>query len=149
MAAHHRFTLSVVSTPASACEARHRLLAQVRSWALPLEEETLSGIELVVGELLANAVRHGGPGPAEAVATWTARDLVVEVHDRAAALRLSPYRRTTPSAGAGCCWSTPCPSGTVPSPRRPANAAGPPSTCWTASATAPRTSRSLTTRRSP
>ncbi|MFH8589304.1 GTP cyclohydrolase II [Streptomyces celluloflavus] len=86
MAAHHRFTLSVVSTPASACEARHRLLAQVRSWALPLEEETLSGIELVVGELLANAVRHGGPGPAEAVATWTARDLVVEVHDRAAAL---------------------------------------------------------------
>ncbi|MET9253440.1 ATP-binding protein [Streptomyces sp. NPDC003717] len=73
---HARF--AVEATPRAVRAARHRIAATVRAWGVPLDEDAL---HLVAGELLSNALRHGG-GPLAAGVATTADDLlVVEVWD--------------------------------------------------------------------
>lgn len=86
MAAHHQLAFPVARTAAAARQARHRVVAAVRSWDIRLGEEELDGIELVAGELVANAVLHATSGPVTVGVHRKGAALVVEVHDIAEAL---------------------------------------------------------------
>ncbi len=56
-AARTRWCLPAVA--ASAAKARHLALDQARAWDLRLEEETADTLQLIISELVGNAVRHG------------------------------------------------------------------------------------------
>ncbi|MFG3100390.1 ATP-binding protein [Streptomyces sp. NPDC048182] len=73
---HARFP--VEATPRAVRAARHRIAATARAWGVPLDEDAL---HLVAGELLSNALRHGGGPLAAGVATTSDDLLVVEVWD--------------------------------------------------------------------
>jgi anti-sigma regulatory factor (Ser/Thr protein kinase) len=86
MAAHYQLAFPVAHTAAAAQQARHRVVAAVRSWDIRLGEDELDGIELVAGELVANAVLHATSGPVTVEVHRKGAALVVEVHDTAKAL---------------------------------------------------------------
>ncbi|MDJ0462342.1 ATP-binding protein [Streptomyces sp. H27-C3] len=86
MAAHHQLAFTVTHSPAAAQEARHRVVAGIRSWGIRLDEEALDGIELAAGELITNAVRHTRSGPVTVSVYQEGPVLVVEVHDVAKVL---------------------------------------------------------------
>ncbi|MCY0933932.1 ATP-binding protein [Streptomyces sp. H34-S4] len=86
MAAHHQLAFTVAHTAAAAQQARHRVVAEIRSWGIQLDAEALAGIELAAGELITNAVRHTASGPVTVSACQEGPVLVVEVHDTAKVL---------------------------------------------------------------
>jgi anti-sigma regulatory factor (Ser/Thr protein kinase) len=86
MAAHHQLTFPVARTAAAVQQARHRVVAAVCSWDIRFGEEELDGIELVAGELVANAVLHATSGPVTVGVHRKDAALVVEVHDTAKTL---------------------------------------------------------------
>ncbi|MFD7629330.1 GTP cyclohydrolase II [Streptomyces sp. NPDC059851] len=86
MAAHHQLAFPVTGSPAAARQARHRVVSTVRGWDIQLGEAELDGIELVAGELIANAVQHGAPGPISVDVRQDGRALVVAVHDTSSTL---------------------------------------------------------------
>lgn len=90
MAVHHQLTFPVAQTAAAVQQARHRVVAAVRSWGIGFGEEELAGVELVAGELVANAVLHATSGPVTVGVHRKGAELVVEVHDTADTL---PKRR--------------------------------------------------------
>jgi hypothetical protein len=61
-------------------EARRRIVALVRSWDVPLPDDTFSDLELLSTELITNAVRHTRASCAVAV-RWTGVRVRVEVTD--------------------------------------------------------------------
>ncbi|KUL33846.1 hypothetical protein ADL22_32055 [Streptomyces sp. NRRL F-4489] len=77
----YRIRFPVVSTPVGASTARRRLMDGMRAWADVLDQEVLDTAELVVAELLANAVQHAGGGPIVAGACLSDDRLLVEVMD--------------------------------------------------------------------
>ncbi|MCM1972555.1 ATP-binding protein [Streptomyces sp. G1] len=81
MAAHHQLAFTVARTAAAAQQARHHVVAGIRSWGIRLDEEALDGIELAAGELITNAVRHTASGLVTVSVCWEGPVLVVEVHD--------------------------------------------------------------------
>ncbi|MFF4443528.1 ATP-binding protein [Streptomyces sp. NPDC001502] len=81
MAAHHQLAFTVARTAAAAQQARHHVVAGIRSWGIRLDEEALDGIELAAGELISNAVRHSASGLVTVSACQEGPVLVVEVHD--------------------------------------------------------------------
>ncbi|MEG3627589.1 ATP-binding protein [Streptomyces poriticola] len=86
----HFHTLSVpAEDPAAVPVARRLLLSAVRTWELPLADETLHDLELLAGEAIANAVLHT-TGPCSVTVRWTGARLRVEVTDTADRL---PTRR--------------------------------------------------------
>lgn len=86
MAAHQQLAFPVALTAAAAQQARHRVVAAVRAWHIRLGEDALSGVDLVAGELITNAVLHAAPGPVTVHVRREGPALVVEVHDTATAL---------------------------------------------------------------
>ncbi|MFG2974622.1 ATP-binding protein [Streptomyces sp. NPDC048331] len=86
MAAHHQLAFTVAHSAADAQQARHRVVTGIRCWGIRLDEETLDGIELAAGELIANAVRHTASGPVTVSVCQEGPVLVVEVHDAAKVL---------------------------------------------------------------
>ncbi|MFI5982001.1 ATP-binding protein [Streptomyces sp. NPDC051555] len=86
MAAHHQLAFPVAHTAAAARQARHRVVSAVRSWNIRLGEDELNGVELVVGELITNAVLHAAPGLVTVNLHREGPALVVEVHDTTKAL---------------------------------------------------------------
>ncbi len=86
MAAHHQLAFTVAHSAAGAQQARHRVVASIRSWGIRLDKEALNGIELAAGKLIANAVRHTGLGPVTVSVYREGPVLVVEVHDAAKVL---------------------------------------------------------------
>ncbi|MFD3718637.1 ATP-binding protein [Streptomyces sp. NPDC058674] len=86
MAAHHQLAFTVAHSAAAAQEARHRVVAGIRSWGIRLDEKALDGIELAAGELITNALRHTGSGPVTVSVYQEGPVLVVEVHDVAKVL---------------------------------------------------------------
>lgn len=71
----------VPATPAEVAESRRRVLTEVRSWDVHLDEDTTYTLELLVSELVSNAVIHAG-GVLITVGTYLQRNrLFVEVHD--------------------------------------------------------------------
>ncbi|MFB6822658.1 ATP-binding protein [Streptomyces virginiae] len=86
MAAHHQLAFTIDPTASAAHQARHRVVAGIRSWGIRLDEEALNGIELVASELITNAVLHAASGPVAVSVLREGAVLVVEVHDTAKAL---------------------------------------------------------------
>lgn len=80
----------LVSSEASAVsEARRRVVATVRRWATPIAPDVVETLELLAGEVIANAVVHSGSSCRVAV-SWTGDFLRVEVEDPGPALVLTP-----------------------------------------------------------
>ncbi|GAA2695161.1 ATP-binding protein [Streptomyces lunalinharesii] len=86
-----RFPLA--STPLGASTARRRLVDGMRAWAEVLDQEVLDAAEVVVAELLANAVQHAGGTVIVARARLDFDGLVVDVIDA------SPVSPTVDSPG--------------------------------------------------
>jgi anti-sigma regulatory factor (Ser/Thr protein kinase) len=79
-------------------EARRKIVALVRSWDVPLPDDTFSDLELLSTELITNAVRHTDSSCAVAV-RWTGARVRVEVTDVSQA---RPHRRhSSPEAEGG------------------------------------------------
>ncbi|MFF3689990.1 ATP-binding protein [Streptomyces sp. NPDC002187] len=69
--------------PASAeavSRARRRVVAIVRSWGAPLDEEALGNLALLASEVITNAIRHT-EAPCAVCVRWTGRRVRVEVTD--------------------------------------------------------------------
>lgn len=60
--------------------ARREVVRAVRQWRVPLSGELLDDLELLSGEVIANAVRHAG-ADCSVVARWTGERVRVEVAD--------------------------------------------------------------------
>ncbi|MFE4606421.1 ATP-binding protein, partial [Kitasatospora indigofera] len=88
-----RVTWAVPSAPREVAGVRTRAVAEVRALGVPIEDTT--DLELVVTELVTNAIRHGeGPEVHIHLRLHGPGVLAVEVHDR------SPrYPDTPPPAG--------------------------------------------------
>ncbi|MFF2727593.1 GTP cyclohydrolase II [Streptomyces sp. NPDC058008] len=65
----------------AAQQARHRIVAAIRAWDIRLGEARLGAVELVVGELIANAAQHAGAGPITVNVRQNGPELIVAVHD--------------------------------------------------------------------
>ncbi|MEV0963705.1 ATP-binding protein [Streptomyces sp. NPDC049910] len=83
MAVHHPLVFPVPCTESAVRPARHRVVATVRAWDIRLPEDVLDAIELVTGELIANAVQHAALGPISVGLRQDGDALVVEVEDAA------------------------------------------------------------------
>lgn len=71
----------VPSTSAEVAASRRRVLTEVRSWGVRLDDDTAHTLEVVVSELVSNAVVHAG-GILVTVGTYLQRNrLLIEVHD--------------------------------------------------------------------
>ncbi|MEU3073310.1 ATP-binding protein [Streptomyces laurentii] len=86
MPAHHQHSFPVTSTASAVREARHHVVATIGSWNIRRCEEWLDGIELVAGELIANAVLHAGAGPITVDIRQDEVQVFIAVHDPASAL---------------------------------------------------------------
>src|SRR5665647_1557789 len=71
-------TLRVPWAMSSAVQARRTLVSELR--ALEVDETVIDEAEIVISELVANAIRHAQPLPDGTIrVNWTVRDGVVEV----------------------------------------------------------------------
>ncbi|MEV0691610.1 ATP-binding protein [Streptomyces sp. NPDC050388] len=70
----------VPSDIGSVPSARHRVVAIVRTWDLPLAEDTVETLELLAGEVIANAVVHTGEG-CQVTMSWDGTRVRLEVED--------------------------------------------------------------------
>ncbi|MFE4869485.1 ATP-binding protein [Streptomyces sp. NPDC056682] len=74
-----RFAIAGVEEDVS--PARRRVVESVRTWGVPLDDETADVIRLVASELISNAVIHGD-GPVTVVLYHRPGKLVIVVSDR-------------------------------------------------------------------
>ncbi|MET8216142.1 ATP-binding protein [Streptomyces hirsutus] len=70
----------VPSDIGSVSSARRRVVAIVRDWDLPLAEETVETLELLAGEVIANAVLHTGGG-CQVTVNWDGARVRLEAED--------------------------------------------------------------------
>ncbi|MFJ2019614.1 ATP-binding protein [Streptomyces nodosus] len=84
--AAHQLTLSVPGTPAAANAARHKVMTAIRGWDVAFDAKALDTAELVVSELITNAVQHAANGPATVSVALDGSVLSVEVCDANRAL---------------------------------------------------------------
>ncbi|MEW1801492.1 ATP-binding protein [Streptomyces virginiae] len=82
----HEVTLPVTGTPEGAARARRTVMDEVSGWRRGAVTGELHGAEAVAGELLANAVLHGGAGTASITARLWGDRLRFEVRDQSAAV---------------------------------------------------------------
>jgi anti-sigma regulatory factor (Ser/Thr protein kinase) len=80
MAAHH-LTLSVPATPTAVTDARHHAVDAIAAWKAELDDEAMHTAELVISELVTNAVRHASPGHVSMVVRLVEAVLCIEVCD--------------------------------------------------------------------
>ncbi|GGL05411.1 ATP-binding protein [Streptomyces flaveus] len=73
--------LSVPGTPAAATAARHEVMDAIRGWGASFDAEALDTVELVVSELITNAVRHAATGPSSVTVRLHDAVLLIEVCD--------------------------------------------------------------------
>ncbi|MDH2388962.1 ATP-binding protein [Streptomyces sp. HNM0663] len=95
----HSFTVPA-GDPAAVPKARRLLLSAVRTWELPLVDETLHDLALLSGEVIANAVLHTA-GPCSVTVRWTGVRLRVEVSDTAGTLPTQRDRELYAESGRG------------------------------------------------
>ncbi|MEV0375271.1 ATP-binding protein [Streptomyces sp. NPDC050636] len=72
---------SVPGTTLGAARARRRVVAQLRGWGMRAGSDLLDTVELVAGELIANAVRHAREGAIAVGLRLDDRSVRVEVFD--------------------------------------------------------------------
>ncbi|MET9446107.1 ATP-binding protein [Streptomyces cinerochromogenes] len=58
----HQLALSLPATPAAASEARHQVVDAIAGWDTELDAEVVHTAELLVSELVTNAVQYAGTG---------------------------------------------------------------------------------------
>ncbi|MGW7383930.1 SpoIIE family protein phosphatase [Streptomyces sp. NPDC054794] len=83
--------------PSSVAEARHRARAQLKAWGL--DDETAFNTEIIVSELVTNAIRYGDP-PFQ-LRLINDRTLTCEVRDGGAAAPHLRHARTVDEGGRG------------------------------------------------
>ncbi|MFI7393157.1 ATP-binding protein [Streptomyces tendae] len=84
--AAHQLTLSVPATPAAVTAVRHQAVDAIAGWKAELDDELVHTAELVISELVTNAVRHAGPGQVSLAVRLIEAVLRVEVCDSSPAL---------------------------------------------------------------
>ncbi|MFF1779073.1 ATP-binding protein [Streptomyces virginiae] len=82
----HEVTLPVTGTPEGAARARRTVMDEVSGWRRGAVTGDLHGAEIAAGEVLANAVLHGGAGTASITARLRGDRLRFEVRDQSAAV---------------------------------------------------------------
>ncbi|MFC9852895.1 ATP-binding protein [Streptomyces prasinus] len=70
----------VPSDIGSVSSARRRVVAIVRTWDLPLAEDTVETLELLAGEVIANAVVHTGEG-CQVTVSWDGSRVRLDAED--------------------------------------------------------------------
>lgn len=73
-------SLHVPSDTGAVSSARRRVVAIVRDWDVPLAEETVETLELLAGEVIANAVVHTGEG-CRVTVSWDGTRVRLEAED--------------------------------------------------------------------
>ncbi|WP_179893131.1 ATP-binding protein [Streptomyces sp. b84] len=82
-------SLLVSSEVAAVSDARRQIVAMVRQWGWPIAPDAVDTLELLAGEVIANAVVHTGSG-CHVTVSWNGACLRVEVKDPGPALVLRP-----------------------------------------------------------
>ncbi|MEV5882482.1 ATP-binding protein [Streptomyces sp. NPDC052020] len=82
----HKFTLPVLASPIAVTDARHRAVRAIGGWSGEWDAEVLQRAELVLSELLTNAVQHAGSSHILLTLYPRAPVLRMEVHDTSASL---------------------------------------------------------------
>ncbi|MEU2370322.1 ATP-binding protein [Streptomyces pseudogriseolus] len=77
----HQLALSLPSTPAAASEARHQAVDAIAGWDTELDAEVVHTAELLVSELVTNAVQYAGTGSVSLTVCLDEAVLRVEVRD--------------------------------------------------------------------
>lgn len=77
----HQLALSLPATPTAASEARHRTVNAIAGWGSGLVVEVVHTAELLVSELVTNAVRYAGTGSVSLVVCLDEAVLRIEVCD--------------------------------------------------------------------
>ncbi|MEW2622721.1 ATP-binding protein [Streptomyces sp. NPDC048106] len=72
--------LALTGTKEEVSPARRRIVAKVREWGVPLDDETADAIRLVASELITNAMVHGS-GPITVTLSHSSGSLVIDVLD--------------------------------------------------------------------
>nr|WP_239146478.1 ATP-binding protein [Streptomyces sp. SID10815] len=72
--------------------ARREVVAIVRAWSLPLSQDTVETLELLTGEVIANAVTHTGKG-CRVTVSWDGARVRLEAEDEKA----GPLAETVPA----------------------------------------------------
>jgi signal transduction histidine kinase len=93
-------TIRLGHDPAQAARARHQARAAVAGWGLDHVADVADLAELIVGELVANALRHGA-GPIEIRLSGAAGGLRIEVHDDGAGRPVRRQARDEDECGRG------------------------------------------------
>ncbi|MCX4455759.1 ATP-binding protein [Streptomyces sp. NBC_01728] len=79
--AAHQLTLSVPATSTAVTAARHQAVDAIAGWKAELDDEVVHTAELVISELVTNAVRHAGTGHVSMTVRLIATVLRIEVCD--------------------------------------------------------------------
>lgn len=77
----HQLTLSLPALPASVTAARHQAVAAIEGWDAGLGTEVVRTAELVISELVSNAVQHADAGRFSLTVRLVEDALRVEVCD--------------------------------------------------------------------
>ncbi|MFJ8506956.1 ATP-binding protein [Streptomyces avermitilis] len=79
--AAHQLTLSVPTTPTAVTAVRHQAMDAITGWKAELNDELMHTVELVISELVTNAVRHAGTGKVSLSVQLVQAGLRIEVDD--------------------------------------------------------------------
>ncbi|MFF4760553.1 ATP-binding protein [Streptomyces sp. NPDC001292] len=77
----HQLALSLPATPATASEARHQAVDAIAGWGSGLGTEVVHTAELLVSELVTNAVQYAGTGSVSLVVCLDEAVLRIEICD--------------------------------------------------------------------
>ncbi|MBT3152746.1 ATP-binding protein [Streptomyces sp. CHD11] len=84
--AAHQLALSVPTTPAAVTAVRHQAMNAITGWETELDDALMHTAELVISELVTNAVRHAGTGQVSLSVQLVQAGLRIEVDDSNPAL---------------------------------------------------------------
>ncbi|MFD4976906.1 ATP-binding protein [Streptomyces sp. NPDC058424] len=82
----HRLTLSLPAAPPAVTAARHKAVEAIQGWTADLGSEVVHTAELVISELVTNAVRYASVGHISMTVRLTEAALEVDVCDANPAL---------------------------------------------------------------
>ncbi|MGW5367612.1 ATP-binding protein [Streptomyces sp. NPDC004009] len=97
----HQLTLSLPATPAAASEARHQAVDAIAGWDAGLGIEVVHTAELLVSELVTNAVQYSGAGFVSLAVCLDEAVLRIEVCDTSPVLPQPALPGTDSEGGRG------------------------------------------------
>ncbi|MGW0413313.1 ATP-binding protein [Streptomyces collinus] len=121
----HQFALSLPATPAAASQARHQAVDAIAGWGSGLGAEVVHTAELLVSELVTNAVQYAGTGSVSLAVCLDEAVLRIEVCDTSPVLpqpalpdadseggrglflvaALADRYHAEPTKNGKCCWA--------------------------------------------